>query len=92
MAMIEEAKLDEKGRINIGQESRTLYGDRFYVVKLSGEILLIPKPKDPVTELRKWGKKLGLNKQMTKDTRMLAVDEANKEVEERVKRRQKEMR
>ncbi|SIM84202.1 AbrB family transcriptional regulator [Cuniculiplasma divulgatum] len=92
MAMIEEAKLDEKGRINIGQESRTLYGDRFYVIKLSGEILLIPKPKDPVTELRKWGKKLGLGKQTARDTRMLAVDEANKEVEERTNRRQKDMR
>lgn len=89
MAMIKEAKLDEKGRINIGQESRTLYGDRFYVVKLSGEILLIPKPKDPVTELRKWGKNLGLDKQTARDTRMLAVDEANKEVEERLHRRQK---
>jgi len=53
MAMIEEAKLDEKGRINIGQESRKLSGKRFYVVKLSGEILLIPMPEDPVTELRK---------------------------------------
>jgi hypothetical protein len=89
MAMIKEAKLDEKGRINIGQESRTLYGERFYVVKLSGEILLIPKPKDPVTELRKWGKKIGLDKQTARDTRMLAVDEANKEVEERFHRRQK---
>lgn len=89
MAMIKEAKLDEKGRINIGQESRKLYGDRFYVVKLSGEILLIPKPKDPVTELRKWGKNLGLDKQTARDTRMLAVDEANKEVEERLHRRQK---
>ncbi len=90
--MIEEAKLDEKGRINIGQESRALYGDRFYVVKLSGEILLIPKPKDPVTELRKWGKKLGLDNQAARDTRMLAVDEANKEVEERANRRQKDLR
>lgn len=89
MAMIKEAKLDEKGRINIGQESRTLYGDRFYVVKLSGEILLIPKPKDPVTELRKWGKNLGLDKQTARDTRMLAVDEANKDVEERLHTRQK---
>lgn len=89
MAMIKEAKLDEKGRINIGQESRTLYGDRFYVVKLSGEILLIPMPKDPVTELRKWGKNLGLDKQTARDTRMLAVDEANKDVEERLHTRQK---
>ncbi len=90
--MIEEAKLDEKGRINVGQEARTLYGDRFYVVKLSGEILLIPKPKDPVAELRKWGKKLGLDKHTARNTRMLAVDEANKEVEERANRRQKDMR
>ena len=50
--MIEEARLDERGRINIGQETKKKYGVRFFVVRLSGEILLIPKPKDPVAELR----------------------------------------
>ena len=87
--MIEEARMDERGRINIGQEARKKYGDRFFVIKLSGEILLIPKPKDPVAELRKWGKKLGLDELTGRDIRMLAEDEANKEVEERGNRRHK---
>ncbi len=90
--MIEEAKLDERGRINIGQEARKKYGDRFFVIKLSGEILLIPKPKDPVAELRKWGQKLGLDKLTARDIRKLTEDEANREVEERGNRRLKDTR
>ena len=90
--MIEEARLDERGRINIGQEARKKYGDRFFVIKLSGEILLIPKPKDPVAELRRWGKKLGLDELTARDIRILAEDEANREVEERGNRRLKDTR
>ena len=81
--MIKEARIDERGRINIGQEVRKEYGDRFFVIKLSGEILLIPKPKDPVAELQRWGKKIGLDKLTTRDIKMIAEDQANKEVEER---------
>ena len=33
--MIEEARMDEKGRINIGKETIKQYGDRFFIVKLS---------------------------------------------------------
>ena len=90
--MIEEARMDERGRINIGLEARKKYGDRFFVIKLSGEILLIPKPKDPVAELQKWGKELGLDKLAARDIRMLAEDEANREVEERANRRHKDTR
>lgn len=90
--MIEETRLDERGRINIGQEARKIYGDRFFVIKLSGEILLIPKPKDPVAELRKWGKKVGLDKLTARDVRTLAEEEANKEVEERRNRRHRDKR
>ena len=50
--------MDEKGRINIGKYAIKRYGDRFFIVKLLDEIVLIPKPKDPVAELRKWGKEL----------------------------------
>ncbi|MCL4444627.1 MAG: AbrB family transcriptional regulator [Candidatus Thermoplasmatota archaeon] len=90
--MIEEARMDERGRINIGQEARKRYGSIFFVVKLSDEILLIPKPKDPVTVLRKWGKELEINKLTERDIGMLAEEEANKEVEERSSRRYKERR
>ena len=90
--MIEEAKLDERGRINIGQETKKKYGDRFFVVKLSGEILLIPKPKDPVAELRKWGLKLGLDQLTAVDLKRLAEEDAHKEADERASRRHAEIR
>ena len=90
--MIEEARLDERGRINLGQETKRKYGDRFFVIKLSGEILLIPKPKDPIAELRKWGQKLGLDQLTTGDLKRLAEEEAYKEAEERANRRPAEIR
>ena len=49
----------EKGRINIGKYAIKRYGDRFFIVKLLDEIVLIPRPKDPVAELRKRGKRCG---------------------------------
>ena len=87
--MIEEARIDEKGRINIGQETRRRYGSTFFVVKLSDEILLIPKPKDPVAELRKWGKELETGKLTSGDIEVLAEEEAYKQIEERNSRRNK---
>ena len=88
--MIEEERMDERGRINIGKETREKYGDRFFIVKLSGEILLIPKPKDPVAELRKWGEKLKFNNTTARDIESLAEEEAFKQVEKRKNRREKE--
>lgn len=82
--------MDEKGRINLGKEARERYGGSFFIVKLSGEILLIPKPKDPVAEMKKWGKELEIDKMMPRDIRRMAEEEANKEVEERIRRRHKE--
>ena len=90
--MIEEAKMDEKGRINIGKEAIKQYGDRFFIVKLLDEIVLIPRPKDPVTDLRKWGKEMEIDKLMARDIGVMAEEEANKEIAERNGRRHKERR
>ena len=30
--MVEEARMDEKGRINIGKDAIKQYGDRFFIV------------------------------------------------------------
>ena len=84
--------MDEKGRINIGKEAIKQYGDRFFIVKLLDEIVLIPRPKDPVTELRKWGKELEIGKLTARDIGALAEKEADKEVAERNSRRRKERR
>ena len=90
--MIEEARMDEKGRINIGKETIKQYGDRFFIVKLSDEIVLIPRPKDPVSELRKWGKEMEIDKLTARDIGVLAEEEAEKEVAERNSRRCRERR
>ena len=90
--MVEEARMDEKGRINIGKDTIKQYGDRFFIVKLSDEIVLIPKPKDPVAELRKWGKEIEISNLTVRDIKMLAEKEAEKEVAERNSRRHKEGR
>jgi hypothetical protein len=90
--MIEEARMDEKGRINIGKETIKQYGDRFFIVKLSDEIVLIPRPKDPVAELRKWGKEMEIDKLTARDIGVLAEEEAEKEVAERNSRRHRERR
>ena len=90
--MIEEARMDEKGRINIGKETIKQYGDRFFIVKLSDEIVLIPRPKDPVAELRKWGKEMEIDKLTARDIGVLAEEEAEKEVAERNSRRCRERR
>ena len=90
--MIEEARMDEKGRINIGKETIKQYGDRFFIVKLSDEIVLIPRPKDPVAELRKWGKEMEIDKLTARDIGVLAEEEAEKEVAERNSRRRRERR
>ena len=90
--MIEEARMDEKGRINIGKDAIRQYGDRFFIVKLLDEIVLIPRPKDPVKELRKWGKELEIGNLTAKDIGVLAEEEANKEIAERNRRRHKERR
>jgi hypothetical protein len=90
--MIEEAKMDEKGRINIGKEAIKQYGNRFFIVKLSDEILLVPRPKDPVKELRNWGKELDISNLTAKDIKVLAETEAVKEIAERNSRRHRERR
>ena len=84
--------MDEKGRINIGKDAIKQYGDRFFIVKLLDEIVLIPRPKDPVNELRKWGKELEIGNLTAKDIGVLAEEEANKEIAERNSRRHKERR
>ena len=90
--MIEEARMDEKGRINIGKDAIKQYGDRFFIVRLSDEIVLIPRPKDPITDLRKWGKEMEIDKLTARDIGVLAEEEAEKEVAERNSRRRRERR
>ncbi len=52
------SKCDEKGRIYLKQEVRSRYGDRFVVLEVRGELILLPVPKDPVKDLEELGKAL----------------------------------
>ena len=54
--------------------------------------MLVPRPKDPVKELRKWGKELGISNLTAKDIGVLAEKEADREVAERNSRRPRERR
>ena len=43
---------DAKGRLYLKEELRRRYGNRFIAVAASGEIVLLPVPKDPVKDLQ----------------------------------------
>jgi hypothetical protein len=84
---MDEVKIDERGRINIGRKVSEKYGDHFFVVKLHDEIVLIPRPEDPLKELRKWGHNANLRKNTSKEIRKLAEEEFYKELDEKKKRK-----
>ena len=51
-------KLDEKRRIVLPKDYTDELGDEYVAIKIKGEIILKPLPKDPVKALEKEGKKL----------------------------------
>ncbi len=55
---MEQLKCDSKGRLYLKESLRKRYGERFVVVPSTGEILLIPIPKNPVQDLREATKKI----------------------------------
>lgn len=79
--------MDERGRINIGKKISEKYGVSFYLVQLQDEIVLIPRPKDPLKELRKWGQKASLGKITSTEIGELAEEEFFKELDEKRKRK-----
>ncbi len=51
-------KVDERGRLYIPKSLRGKIGREAYLVEVGDGILIIPKPKDPIKELEKIGKKI----------------------------------
>jgi hypothetical protein len=84
---LEETIMDERGRVTIGKSVGAKYGRRFFVVQLSNEIILIPKPQDPVKELQEWGRKAKIGNLTAQEIGKLAEEEAYKEIRQREKRR-----
>jgi len=52
------ARLDSKGRLYIPKEMREGLSREVYLVRLDHEILIVPKPGDPLRELEELGKDL----------------------------------
>ena len=52
------SKIDEKGRLYLPKRIRKGLKGKVYVVRIGNEIVIIPIPEDPVSELAEIGKKL----------------------------------
>lgn len=52
---MEVSKCDSKGRLFLDSSVRSRYGERFFVVELPSEILLLPVPADPIPDLEEIG-------------------------------------
>lgn len=51
-------KVDAKRRIVLPKDIIDEYGEEFVIIRVNGEIILKPLPKDPLKALREEGKKL----------------------------------
>ena len=78
--------MDERGRVTIGTKIAKRYGRRFYVIKAPNEIILIPKPKDPIKDLMELGKKAGFKNMTPEKIRKEAEEQAYKEIDAKPKR------
>ncbi len=78
--VMEEVLMDSRGRVTIGEKLAKKYGRRFIVVPMSGDIVLVPRPKDPIKGLVEWGRKAGLNRYSIKQIRKMAEEQAFAEI------------
>jgi len=52
------ARIDSKGRLYIPKKLREGLGNEVYLVKVGSEIVIVPRPKDPLKKLEELGKKI----------------------------------
>jgi hypothetical protein len=75
---------DKKGRLQISQAVRSRYGDKFLILEGDREVILRPIPRDPLQDLREWGRPL---QHLSIEELKRHIDEqADKEVEETLNR------
>jgi hypothetical protein len=55
---MQTAQCDKKGRLLLRPALRRRYGDQFLIVEVPRKVILLPIRRDPVKDLREWGKKL----------------------------------
>ena len=49
---------DKRGRLQLSQAVRSRYGEKFLVLEGDRDLILRPIPRDPLQDLREWGKPL----------------------------------
>ncbi|MDI3474501.1 MAG: hypothetical protein PWQ95_229 [Thermococcaceae archaeon] len=52
------SRVDSKGRLYIPKEMRKGLSREVYLVRIDNEILVVPKPEDPLKDLEELGKSL----------------------------------
>ena len=72
--------MDSRGRVTIGEKLAKRYGRKFIVVPMHSDIVLVPRPKDPIKGLMEWGKKAGLSRYSVKQLRKMAEEQALLEI------------
>ncbi len=81
------AHMDEKTRITLTKEVANRYStEDFIIVPMKNELLIIPISKDPLKALQEEGKKLPKNLS-PKDLKKIAIEEAEKEIMSKFKKR-----
>ena len=80
------AYADERGRITLGSKMVDKHGNKFAVISHGKEIVLIPIPKDPLTELRRLFKESGIDRYTIEELRKMALQDAEKEALKSVRR------
>lgn len=78
--------MDDRGRITLGKRLGEKYGTVFMIVQGYNEIILRPKPKDPLERLRNVGKKAGIGHLSARQIEEIAEEEAYKEISKRLKK------
>lgn len=71
--------MDERGRVTIGKELGQKFGGTFFVIETYKEIVLMPKPKDPLKTLKEWGRKSGIDKFSMKEIDEMVKKESERE-------------
>lgn len=78
--------MDDRGRITLGKRLGEKYGTAFMIVPGYNEIILKPRPKDPLERLRNVGKKAGIGNLSARQIEQIAEREAYREISKKLKK------
>lgn len=79
MTAVRHLLVDERGRITLGLKMVDKHGKKFAAISHGKEIVLVPIPTDPLAELKRLGKKAGIDRFTIKELRKMALQDAEKE-------------